>query len=123
MGNIGDLEKDGNTSYDQENIHNSDNQQKHGITNMNYHNMPNYLINIGISTGMTNMWNETVGKKLNSSWDTCLKEGVMLRFIHFFPYLILSGLTGPLTIEAIDDEPRLPWQQQHQLKMRLDELM
>ncbi len=39
---------------------------------------------------MMNMSNEMVGKKLNSSQDTCLNEGVMLQFIHFFPYLILS---------------------------------
>ncbi len=27
-----------------------------------------------------------------------------------------------LVVEMNDDEPRLPWQWQHQLKMRLDEL-
>ncbi len=99
MENTGDHERDGNTSFDQENIHNSDNQQKHGTMNMNYHSMQSSLTNTGTSTGMTKTWNETAERKLNSSRDACLKKGVMSRFIFFFPFYLPnrdSGSVGPL---------------------------
>ncbi len=88
MGNIGDHGKGGNISYDQQTARNTDQQRKRGIMNMNYHNTPNFSINIGTSTGMTTTSNETVGRKLNSSQDACPNEGVMLQFIHFFPFIL-----------------------------------
>ncbi len=93
MGNIGDHEKDGNTSYDQGDTHNMDQRRKLGIMNMNYRNTPSYSMNIGISIGTTTMWNEMVGKKLNSSRDACLKEGVKchdLFTFYLFTYLIVT---------------------------------
>ncbi len=95
-GNTGDHERDGNTSYDQGGTHNTGQRQKLGITNMNYHSMPNYSMNIGISIGMMTMWNEMVGKKLNSSRDACLNEGVMSRFIHFFSFYLPNRDSGPV---------------------------
>ncbi len=76
MENIGDPERDGNTSYDQGDTHNMDQQQKPGTMSTNYHNMPSSSTNIGISTGTMIMWNR-MGEKLNSSRDACLNEGVM----------------------------------------------
>ncbi len=98
-GNIGDHERDGNTSYDQGNIHNSDNQQKHGIMNTNYHNMQSSLTNTGTSTGTTKTWNEMAERKLNSSRDACIKKGVMLRFICFFPFTYLIATPDRLSTD------------------------
>ncbi len=102
--NIGDHEKDGNTSYDQEDTHNMDLRQKHGIMNTNYRNTQSSLTNTGISTGMTITWSETVERKLNSSRDACLNKGVMSQFIHFFPlsYLIMTpDRSGCLSAPAL----------------------
>ncbi len=99
MGNIGDLAKDGNTSYDQGGTHNMDQRWKLGTTNMNYCNTPSCLTNTGISTGTMTTWNEMAERKLNSSQDACLNEGVMSQFISFFPFYLPncdSGPVGPL---------------------------
>ncbi len=89
MENTGDHERDGNTLYDQGNTCNSDNPQKHGTMNTNYHNMQSSLTNTGTSTGTMKTWNETAERKLNSSRDACLKKGVMSWFIYFFPFTYL----------------------------------
>ncbi len=94
--------KDGNTSYAQEYIHNMANWEKPGIMNTNYHNMPNCLTNTGISTGTMKTLSAMVGKKLNSSQDACLKEGVMLRFIHFLAYSAIPGQPDHLPIYQTD---------------------
>ncbi len=94
--NIGDHEKDGNTSYDQEDTHNMDLQQKHGIMNTNYRNTQSSLTNTGISTGMTITWSETVERKLNSSRDACLNKGGNVTIYSLFSFILPNCDSGPV---------------------------
>ncbi len=94
--NIGDHGRVGNTSYNQGNTHNLANQQRHGTMNTNYRNTQSSLMNTGTSTGTMKTWNEMVEKRLNSSQDACFKEGVMSRFICFFPFYLPNRDSGRL---------------------------
>ncbi len=51
-------------------------------------------------------------------WDKELEEGDTILAISFEEAIRIRSIWHV----ANDDEPRLPWQRQHQLKTRLDEL-
>ncbi len=48
-------------------------------------------MNTGKSIGTTKTLIAMAERRLNSSRDACLKEGVMLRFIHFLAYSATLG--------------------------------
>ncbi len=95
-GNTGDHERDGNTSYNQGDTHNTDQQRKPGTMSTNYHNTPNSSTNIGISIGMTITWNQ-MEEKHNSSRDACLnKGGNVTIYSLFLPFYLPNRDSGPV---------------------------